>query len=214
MPEDVWDDGRRSGPTQTDAATKYQNSAFNIPSTIAGTVDQFIDKATGIVQLTKTALEAFRNPRATFNNIYNSVKSLNVDKIKQIISDITGISNYQAGGSRATYQGGRHTIQIAMAVLGSVKVLNQGNKIVREGGAGMTDVQKFIPDGTTGHPSANALKNAADNNHVVINIRGEKLLTRNKIDNEDVFVGIEKREQLLKFMKHGNRTSLMIMAIR
>lgn len=193
LPESIWDQGRRSGTGNIDLVGPYLASPFNLPSSLAGATDQLIDEATGIVQLTKMGLEAVRHPRATFNNFYNAVKSLDTEKIRQIVSGVTGYDNYVAGGDRAVYQGGRHSIQAAMILLGAVKQLTKGTDVVRNGGTGMTQVQEFIPNGTTNHPTAAAIKNAADNNKLVKNIDNEKLLTRNTINNEEIIVGIEKK---------------------
>ncbi|PZR29957.1 MAG: hypothetical protein DI535_00175 [Citrobacter freundii] len=96
-------------------------SPFRIPAALAGAIDQLIEEITGPLQLVQMGLEIVRNPRSSLNNFYNGIKSLNKEKIKQIISSVTGYANYTQGGDRANYQGGRHTVQGAMILFSAVK---------------------------------------------------------------------------------------------
>ncbi|MBL7744127.1 MAG: hypothetical protein JNN00_11680 [Chitinophagaceae bacterium] len=192
MPEYIWDQGRRSGTTLADVNTKYFKSPFNLPSGIAGGADQLIDEVTGVVQLVKMGLEAIRRPRATFNNIYESIRTLNEEKLKQILSSISGLDNYLAGGDRAIYQGGRHSVQAAMIFFSSIKALADGTKAVKEAGDEITDLQKFLPDATPNSQVSDALKNAAENNKLLKNIDNEKLLTENVINGQRRTIAIDK----------------------
>ncbi len=81
--------------------------------------------------------EAMLHPRATFDNVYNGLRTLDKEKIKQILSSVSGYDNYQAGGNRARYQGGKHSIQAGMIFLGAVKVLTEGKDVIRGAGSGM-----------------------------------------------------------------------------
>ncbi|PZR29956.1 MAG: hypothetical protein DI535_00170 [Citrobacter freundii] len=64
--------------------------------------------------------------------------------------------------------------------------------MVRKASDDFTDMQQFIPDGSTNHATANALKNAADNNKLVKNLDDEKLLTKNIDNGAERVVVIEK----------------------
>jgi len=195
MPEYIWDQGRRSSGQDMNIKANYTRSPFNMPSVISGGCDQLIDEVTGVVQLVKMGLEAIRRPRATFDNIYKAVRTLDKEKIKQILSSVSGIDNYNSGGDRAVYQGGRHSVQAAMIFFTSVKALTNGTKTVREAGEEITEVQKFLPDGFANSPAGNALKNAAENNILVKNINNDKLLTKNLVNGEEKYIGIEKNSQ-------------------
>jgi DNA/RNA non-specific endonuclease len=150
---------------------------------------------------TKAGIELIRKPRETVAGIWNGIKSLNGDKVKQMISSVSGAAEYSAGGDRAKHQAGKHGVQATMMVIGSVKFLTNGKEVLDGAGKGMTDLQKFIPDGTTGHPSANALKNAADNGKVVKKIDDDKVLTQNVEGNQSYTVGVEKNGNDVKVYK-------------
>jgi DNA/RNA non-specific endonuclease len=192
MPEWIWDQGRRTSGTDNAVKAQYDKSAIKMPSIPSGATDQLIDEATGVLQLVKTGYQFVRHPGETFNSIWKGVKSLNGDKIKQLLASASGYDNYVAGGDRSKYQGGKHAVQVAMLLLGPVKALTTGRDVVKKGGEGVTDLQKFIPDGTVNHTATNAIKNAADNGKLVKNINNEKLLTRNLNNGEETLVSIEK----------------------
>jgi hypothetical protein len=152
---------------------------------------------------TKAGIELIRKPRETVAGIWNGIKSLNGDKVKQMISSVSGAAEYSAGGDRAKHQAGKHGVQATMMVIGSVKFLTNGKEVLDGAGKGMTDLQKFIPDGTTGHPSANALKNAADNGKVVKKIDDDKVLTQNVEGGQNVMVAIEKKADNVDVYKYS-----------
>ncbi len=192
LPKSVWDDGRRANTTLTDEATAYANSALKMGSGISGGIDQFIDETTGILQLARTGLEVLRNPRATFNTIYSTIKDLNVEKVKQLILDMTGAANYMAGGTLAKYQAGRHTVQVAMSVFSAVNTLQKGKEILKAGGTNVTNLQKFVPDGSVNHPAANSIRNATEHKYPVDNYKDQAIVMQNKVNNEDIFVSVER----------------------
>jgi hypothetical protein len=171
---------------------EYDKSPSKAPAVISGCANQLIDEITGVVQLVKTGIDIVRKPRETVSGIWNGIKTLNGDKLKQMLSSASGVAEYTAGGDRAKHQGGKHGVRLTMLILGPVKTLTNGKEVLEGAGNGISDVQKFIPDGTTGHPSANALKNAADNGKVVKNIGDDKILTKNVEGGQEVTVGIEK----------------------
>ena len=208
MPENIWDNGKRSAGTDQAVKDDYNNSAFNAPSLISGAADQLIDEATGAIQLVKTGLEIVRKPVESAKGLWNTVKNLDKDKIKQFAADASGITNYQLGGSPAIYQGGKHGVQAAMIIAGSLKLLTNGKEILEEGSKEINEIQKFIPDGTTGHPAADALKNAAENNKVVKNIENEKLLTENIVNGERKTVAIDKNGEVFETKALNNVDNL------
>ncbi len=201
LPKKVWNGGNGSSGIDANAKAEYDKSPFNAPSLISGAADQLIDEVTGIVQLAKAGMEVVRHPKESAEGLWKSIKSLNGDKVKQMISSVSGAAEYTAGGDRAKHQAGMHSVQAAMIILGPVKALTKGKDVLDGAGKGITDVQKFIPDGTTGHPSANALKNAADNGKVVKKIDDDKVLTQNVEGGQNYTVGVEKNGNDVKVYK-------------
>ncbi len=193
MPETIWDQGRRTSGQDMAIKAEYQKSPFNMTTRVSGGCDQLIDEVTGVVQLVKMGIEAIRRPRATFENLHSTIKNLDTEKVKQILSSISGIDNYNAGGDRANYQVGRHSVQAAMIFFTSIKALTNGTKAVKEAGAEITAVQKFLPPGFANSPAGNALKNAAENNKLVKNIDDEKLLTKNVLNGEEKVIAIDRQ---------------------
>lgn len=193
MPEKIWDGGKRGdGSTLPAINEAHGKSPFKMPTIISGCTDQLIDEATGSVQLVKTGLEFARNPVQTATTFWTGVKSLDANKIKQMISDASGVTNLTQGGDRARYQGGKYGVQIGAILVGGLKNIVKGAELVEGAGKNMTDVQKFIPDGSTSHPAANALKNATDNKKLVNNVGNEKLLTKNVAADGESVVALEK----------------------
>ncbi|MDA3616525.1 DNA/RNA non-specific endonuclease [Polluticaenibacter yanchengensis] len=201
MPENIWDNGSRTTGTTQSVKDKYDQSAFNAPSLVGGGVDQLIDEATGAVQLVKAGLEIVRKPVESAKGLWNTVKALNKDKIKQFALDASGITNYQQGGSRATYQAGMHGVKLAMIVAAGVKVLTEGKELVEKAAKEVDDIQKFIPDGTTNHAATDALKNAAENRKIVQKIDEDKLLTKNVEGGQTKVVALEKDGNEVKAYK-------------
>jgi hypothetical protein len=195
MPESIWDRGERSTPAELDTSKKseYNKSPFNMPSVLGGGTDQFIDDATGTIQLVKTGYEFIRHPKKTFTGIWNSVKTLNKDKLKQILGGVTGITEYEAGGDRAKHQAGKHSVQAAMILFTGLKTLSQnGADAIEQSGQHMDDLQKFMPDGGTENNVSRTFKNAAENNHELKTIDENRLLTKNVENGEESLVMVEK----------------------
>lgn len=194
LPPSVWDRGNRAAGTPAPDGTleEYNNSPFNMPAVLGGGTDQLIDEVTGAVQLAKTGLEFLRDPKGTFDGIWKGIKTLDKDKMLQILGSASGVDNYTAGGDRAFYQGGKHGVQMSMIFFAGVKNLTDGTDIVKKTGDEIDDLQKFLPDGTTNNNVSDALKNAAENNELIKNIDNEKLLTRNVENGENMVVVAEK----------------------
>lgn len=192
MPEFIWDGGNRSNGIDANAQKEYNKSPIKIPSLPAGATDQLVDEATGIVQLVQTGYEFFRHPKKSFDAVWQGIKNLNGEKIKQLFTAVTGIDNYTAGGHRAWYQGGRHGVQVAMAVISQIKNLGKGVDIIKETGPNITELQKFIPDGIPNHPASDVFRNAIDNKLAVRKIDEDKILTSNKRNNERQVVAVER----------------------
>jgi len=192
MSERIWDAGKRSSGTDQNVFQVHTTSPFKMPAIPSGCTDQIIDEVTGVIQLAKTGLEFLKNPRKTAANIHESIKSLNKDKIVQMLTSMSGIDNMQAGGDRAKYQGGKYAVQAITIMIGALRTVSQGAKLVKEGGEEMTKMQKFVPDGTTGHPAANALENSTQYNKVVRTIDNEKVVTRNVDGSQEKIVVLKK----------------------
>lgn len=200
IPESIWNQGRLSSGVDNGIKQNYEKSPFKTSALIGGGIDQFVDETIGGLQMVVTVLEAVRKPKATFDNIYHSVKNLDANKLVQVVSSASGYDNYQAGGDRAVYQAGRHSVQVATIAFSGIRNLAKGAEVIKEAGEGISGVQKFIPEGNTNNQVRDALKNAVDNQQVVKNIDNEKLLTKNVVNGEETFVSIEKNgENLTKF---------------
>jgi hypothetical protein len=195
MPENIWDAGKRANNvTLADVASLHSRSPFQMPTIISGAADQLIDEATGAFQLVQTGLEFARQPIKTATNFWNGVKSLDRNKMSQIVSSALGLDNMSAGGDRSKYQGGRYAVQAGMIVVSGLKNIAKGADAVQGAGKNMTDMQGFIPDGSTNHASTLAIKNAATNNKLVTNIDNERLLTKNVGQSgEALVVSMEKK---------------------
>ncbi len=192
MPESIWDQGRRSSNTDPAIHAEYEKSVFKMPSSLAGGVDQVVDEALGIVQLTQAGIQFIRHPGRTLDGVWKGVRSLDAFKLRKILSSASGYDNYTAGGDRSTYQLGRHGVQTAMIVFNSVKALTKGTEAIKEAGEEITELQKFIPDRGINNPAADALKNATENNKLVKNLDNEKLLTKNVVNGEEHVVVLDK----------------------
>jgi hypothetical protein len=201
MPETIWDRGVRSGPADAEAQKKYNKSPFNMPAAVGGVGDQLIDEATGALQLAKTALQFVREPKKTFQGIWNGVKSLNKDKIGKIFLSLTGADNYMAGGDRGVYQGGKHGVQLAMIVVSGLKNVAEGTDVVKKSGDEISEIEKFVPDGNTNQEVTDALKNATDNKQLFTNVDNEKLITKNVENGEDLVVVAEKNATNVELYK-------------
>ena len=140
MPEKIWDQGRRSGTPDAAAKAAYDKSPFSSPALIGGGINQLIDELTGAVQLVKTGIEIVRHPKESVKGLWNSIKSVDADKIKKLLTSATGISEYNAGGDRALHQGGKHAVQMAMFAFGAIKGITKGKELIENGG----DVNKLV----------------------------------------------------------------------
>lgn len=192
MPEFIWDRGVRSGITLTAVEVKYLKSVFKMPSAVGGATDQLVDELTGVMQMVKAGYDFIRHPGRSISTIWNGISNLNGQKVRQFLAAASGYDNYLAGGDRAKYQGGRHSVQVAMVVIGAVKVLTKGQDVVKGAGEEITGVQGFVPE-APGSPSAGAVKNAVDNAHLIKRIgNNDKLIMRNVEGGENVMIVIEK----------------------
>ncbi|WP_294669355.1 DNA/RNA non-specific endonuclease, partial [uncultured Fluviicola sp.] len=205
MPETVWDQGRRAAgvPAPTGVKANFDASPFSLPSAAAGCTDQIGDEITGVVQLVETAYECIRHPRQTFTSLWDGVKGMDSEKIKQILSNASGHANYVAGGDRKWYQGGKHGVQASMILISGLKTITKGIDVVKKSGDNISDIQKFIPEGSTNHPASTALKNASDNGLVVEKINDKRLLTKNVDGGENVMVVVEKNAADTRVYKYN-----------
>ncbi len=192
LPETVWDRGRRSTTTLLPENQAYHKSPFGIPPLAAGAIDQPIEDIAGGLMLLKTSAELLSRPGETFDNLSKAVTELSWEKAKDMLQSVTGIDNYNAGGDRAKYQGGRHTLQAATIFLHGLSALASGKSKVKKAGDELADVQKFVPDGTAGAEVAEAIRNAHLNNATITNISNDKLLTKNVVNGEERVVVITK----------------------
>ena len=196
LPEYIWNkDGLTNdpqNPIDTDLYHAYLKSPLKTAGIIGGSANQLIENATDVVQFVTMSMEALRHPGQTISGIYNGIKNLNRDKIKQFFNDATGISNYTTGGVRAQYQAGRHMVQGFSMLFAWSKVVVSGKDMVKQSGKEMTEVEKFIPDGSVNHPSALAIRNATENGLPVRRIDDNKILISNKINNQDRIVVVDR----------------------
>jgi hypothetical protein len=193
MPESIWDHGMRAnGVVDQTVKEANTNSFFEIPAIPAGGVDEVVNQATGAVQLVKTGLEVIRHPIKTAQSLWDGVKSLNVEKLGQIVSSATGADNILAGGDRAKYQGGHYAVMAATIFISPLKVPGEGSLLVKKAGNEMTAIQKFVPDGLDNPAVGNALKNAADNGFLAKAIDEEKMIAKNLVNGEERFISIDK----------------------
>ena len=203
IPESLWNQGRTGSSATPDPTlyAKYLASPFNILSTPGGMVDQIIEETLGAVQLVKTLCEIIGDFQTFYDNAYDFIRTLNKEKVKQLLSSISGLDNYNAGGDRATYQMGKHTIQSMMIVMLHVRAATKGIDAIKDASKEFSDAQKFIPDGSTNHAATNAIKNAVENRKTIKNIDNEKLLAGNVENGQNITVGIEKNGADVKIYK-------------
>lgn len=192
LPETVWDRGRRKTTTDVTINQKFEKSPFGMPPVVAGAADQLIENATDGIMLLKTGVESLSRPGETYRSLKKAVSELSWEKVKNMVSDATGASNYTAGGDRGFYQGGKHTLMAATIWFTGVSGALNGKKKVKDASDGVNDLQKFIPEGATGVQVSDVVKNAQANNKLVKNIDNEKLVTKNIDNGQELTVGIEK----------------------
>ncbi|MFD2918883.1 hypothetical protein ACFS6H_04115 [Terrimonas rubra] len=196
MPEFIWDRGVRSNTTLINVKALYDKSVFKMPSAAAGATDQLVDELTGVMQMVKAGYDFIRHPARTLNTIWNGIGKLNSEKIRQFLAAASGYDNYNAGGDRSKYQGGRHSVQVAMIVIGTVKILNKGQDVVKGAGEEMTGVQSFVPNTPGTNPVSDAIKNASTNGKLVRKIDNDKLLTKNIINGEEHVIVIDRTNEV------------------
>jgi hypothetical protein len=191
MPEYIWDSGSRSGSKDGEKATDYNNSPFHIPTPLAGGTDQIVEEATEAVQLVKTGYEFIRHPKKTFQGLWESVKSIDADKIKKMAKSLSGVENYQAGGDRARYQGGKHGVQVAMIVVTGLKALTKGTEIVSNGSREIKKLDDFVI-GSKADEIGSVIDNARANKIEIKNVGEDKLITTNVENGQTKIKVIEK----------------------
>lgn len=205
IPESLWNQGRTGSSATPDPTlyAKYLASPFNILSTPGGMVDQIIEETLGAVQLVKTLCEIIGDFQTFYDNAYDFIRTLNKEKIKQLLSSISGLDNYNAGGDRATYQMGKHTIQGMMIAFVVVKASANGIDAIKDASKEFNDVQKLIPNGSTNHAATSALKNAIENNKTIKRIDNDKVVMQNVENGQNVVVGIEKKADDVEVYKYS-----------
>lgn len=186
LPTKLWDRGTRANnvtiPAQAEAHGK---SPFKIPDLMGGASDQLIFEATGAVQLVKTGLEIMRHPIQSATGIWNSISSLTFSKVEQMASDMSGASNYAAGGDLAWYQGGKNGVQVAMILFsGALGDVTNGANAITESGEAVTGIESFIPTGSTGSNAATVIENATANSEKLLDLEGQNMLTTNVTSTE------------------------------
>ena len=192
LPENVWDRGRRKTTTIQTINQKFEQSAFGMPPVVAGGADQLIETATDGIMLLKTAVESLSRPGETYRSLKKAVSELSWEKVKNMVADVTGVTNYTEGGDRASYQGGKHIMMAGTILIAPISGTPNGRKRLTDANNGMNDFQKFIPEGSAGVQVSDALKNAHANNKIVKNIDNEKLVTENVISGERKAVVADK----------------------
>src|SRR5690606_25291857 len=130
-----------------DNSAEYNASPMNFQAPLAGVGDQTMREIKDLYQLVELAGDCIEDP-AIVRKLYDQVKELSFDKIKQIITDQVNdkIVEYNKGGTVRQYHITRDGIVVIKTIIAGPIIVGKIKDVIEKGGDILQGLKKFMAE--------------------------------------------------------------------